>query len=502
MIEVFAGGAVLCSVAKSCGLNSSIAIDKIKKPNARPTILQLNLLLAEDRTLLETWLESPLLAWVHLAPVCGTASRAQNLQKGPADPQPLRSLDYPEGLPSLNGDELIRVGLANDLYEYSCFLFLRAAVLGVLVTLENPSNSYFWFTIWLRSLIQTIPVFHADFQACMLDGQRDKWIRIMANFSGISQLNIKCDRQHVHAPWGKTKNADGKLVWATGLEAQYPRKMCVALVASALQQLTSQGLQMRPQQLSEIAVHPLMIAQQARIAAGNQPRAAKIPPLVPQFPKVVVGRLNVASPCPLLSKTPKAILAKNERMQDVTVPAHSRFLRCTQLPDEIIGVEKGQVHEAKKPKRECADAGWPFEAAFGLPWTTEDFISKAASNGHPRHFCNQVPVELEAAIQKHAGLTDVQMSGLRIAWCRKWLARAAALEKAEAADRSTRPVHVQQATKDKRLLLTAEILADMGYRDSDALQLLREGSPLAVEIQATPVFKSQYKPCMSTMSSA
>lgn len=74
MIEVFAGGAVLCSVAKSYGLNSSIAIDKVKKPNARSTILQLNLLLAEDRTLLETWLESPLLAWVHLAPVCGTAS--------------------------------------------------------------------------------------------------------------------------------------------------------------------------------------------------------------------------------------------------------------------------------------------------------------------------------------------------------------------------------------------------------------------------------------------
>ena len=61
-------------------------------------------------------------------------------------------------------------------------------------------------------------------------------------------------------------------------------------------------------------------------------------------------------------------------------------------------------------------------------------------------------------------------------------------------------MHVQQATKDKRLLLTAEILADMGYEDSDALQLLHEGSSLAGEIQATPVFKSQYKPCMSTMA--
>ena len=54
--------ALLCSVAKSFGLTNSIAIDKVKEHGARATFFQLNCLLQEDRTLLESWLESPLLA--------------------------------------------------------------------------------------------------------------------------------------------------------------------------------------------------------------------------------------------------------------------------------------------------------------------------------------------------------------------------------------------------------------------------------------------------------
>ena len=78
MIEVFAGGAVLTSVAKQYGLGG-IAVDKVRKQNSRSTIYQLDLMQAADRELLEEWLSSPLLLWVHFAPVCGTASRAREI---------------------------------------------------------------------------------------------------------------------------------------------------------------------------------------------------------------------------------------------------------------------------------------------------------------------------------------------------------------------------------------------------------------------------------------
>ena len=49
MIEVFAGGAVLTSVAKQYGLGG-IAVDKVRKQNARSTIYQLDLIQRALRT--------------------------------------------------------------------------------------------------------------------------------------------------------------------------------------------------------------------------------------------------------------------------------------------------------------------------------------------------------------------------------------------------------------------------------------------------------------------
>ena len=73
MIEVFAGVAILCATAKQAGLASSIAVDKLRKKACRSTILQLDLCNKQHQSFLERWLQSSLLVWVRLAPVCGTA---------------------------------------------------------------------------------------------------------------------------------------------------------------------------------------------------------------------------------------------------------------------------------------------------------------------------------------------------------------------------------------------------------------------------------------------
>lgn len=146
MVEVFAGSAVLCSVSKQFGLASSIAVDKVRKSFARCAIFQLDLTLEKDVFVLESWLSSPMLLWVHIAPVCGAASRARDIQREPGDPLPLGSNEHPDGLPDLNAADQERVRLANRLYEAACYLFRQAAERGILVTMENPSSSYFWFT--------------------------------------------------------------------------------------------------------------------------------------------------------------------------------------------------------------------------------------------------------------------------------------------------------------------------------------------------------------------
>ena len=76
MIELFAGTAILCSVAKQMGLKGSLAVDKIKQHHTFATVFQLDLTHSSDRDLLEYWMTAPTLCWVHLAPVCGVQERS------------------------------------------------------------------------------------------------------------------------------------------------------------------------------------------------------------------------------------------------------------------------------------------------------------------------------------------------------------------------------------------------------------------------------------------
>lgn len=219
------------------------------------------------------------------------------------DPKPLRSNECPEGRPDLSEADQRRVGIANELFQYACYLFLLASQMGILATMENPRNSYFWITCWVLHLMLQVEVFVADFQVCMLGGSRDKWTRIIANFPTINVLNIKCDRSHTHLPWGFAKDDTGQQVWATSLESQYPRKLCVALVNVVLQFAAQHGLQLRAQSLLD-DTNPLLTMQHAQIGAQQQPK--KVLPVVPDFASVAVFLVKSLTevPCSLLSKLP------------------------------------------------------------------------------------------------------------------------------------------------------------------------------------------------------
>ena len=339
MIEVFAGGAVLTSVAKQYGLGG-IAVDKVRKQNARSTIYQLDLMQPADRELLEQWLASPLLLWAHFAPVCGTASRAREIPRPElaSAPQPLRSLEHPLGLPTLNSGDRKRVEIANELFKYTCHLFAKCMERGVLATMENPRGSYLWVIPFVLELMRAYPLFATDFQACMFGSMRDKWTRILASFPEITQMDAACDRSHKHLGWGFTTNAQGQKVWATAEESQYPRKLCIALTQIVLQVAASRGVQLRPNCIHDVMGHPLLSAKHSQMAAGRQPRGNKIPPLVPDFQQTAVFYVKQPSdiPCGLMGKLSSSITVMTEAKQLVEVPKHARFLRGCYVSDSKI----------------------------------------------------------------------------------------------------------------------------------------------------------------------
>lgn len=483
MIEVFSGTATLCSVAKQYGLDGSLALDKTKKRGAKATIFVFDILDPKDKELLYHWLESDVLAWVHIAPVCGTCSRARQIRNG--GPRPLRSDTFPMGLPDLTPDERHRVNLANAMYVESCALFQFCALRGILVAMENPTNSLFWLTEPFVNLQQSIDLFHSDTQMCMMGGSRPKWTRLVANFNAIDELNVACDNSHQHQPWGKAKDAQGQEVYATSLEAEYPRRFCIALVQCILRQLQRQGLTLLPNSLFDVKDNKIFEMQTARIAAFNQPRKNKLPPLMPESSSIGVFYIAHASDIPLAlhSKSTKLLDAFTKTGELATIPLHARFLRrtATTSPFSIRGgLQQGDA---------C------FEVAFGLPWSYNNFITRAAELGHPANFCKQVPEDIQEAINFQVNHSFEEVSQQRLDWCKRWLRRAAELDIAEreaAADR-------HPATAKKRLKLTREILESLNYEDVDVLQLLEKGSTLAGEIDSSCMFQPSFKPCITTV---
>ena len=504
MIEIFAGAAVLCSVAKQFGLHGSIAVDKTRKKAARSAIFLLDLTLESDRDLLECWLQSPLLVWIHLAPVCGTASKARNIRRFPGDPAPLRSNDWPEGLLDLSDHDNRRAQIANSLFEFSCRLFEKASRLGVLVTMENPKNSFLWITKWVISLMLAINLWCTGFQVCMLGGDRDKWTKVVANFPEITQMDVSCDRSHPHAAWGFAKDSQGKQTWATPLESQYPRKMCVCLTHIVLQRLQKRGLVLQAESLKDLGYHPLKAAQLHQLSAGVQVRKNRLPPLAPDFASVVKCRVFQLSdiPCGIMSKLPRELSARSEMQLPLTIPKGSRFLRFLQLP-AVQGGQSGQSVEVEalllESRSQEQEEPWMVESTFGVPWSCEEFIQKACESGHPLHLSRCLPKELLDVVHLHVDWSHEQLARYRIDWCKKWLCRSKELEEVEHRSWALRDEHVKLATKQKKICLTAEMLEDIGYEDVGALELLNKGATLAGEVESSKAFQSCYKPCLTTV---
>jgi hypothetical protein len=100
------------------------------------------------------------------------------------------------GLPHLSGTDLIRVLLANELYEFVSRVAQTCIRLAVPFAIENPFNSLFWFVpsiVEIRKLSIDVP-----YSACMHGGKRAKKQLLVTNCAELSTLALQCDKSHRH----------------------------------------------------------------------------------------------------------------------------------------------------------------------------------------------------------------------------------------------------------------------------------------------------------------
>ena len=178
VVEIFAGTARLSRAFTKRDFRVSSVDHTTKRSTGLITILDLTK--EEDLNFLLDFLKAELnvLVYIHLAPPCGTASAARGIPV-PGCPQemqpaPLRTKEFPDGLPGLTGLNLLKVEKANALYRATSIIVQFCVLHGILVSIENPLNSLFWLTKPMVELFELCEGYRIVFDSCMMGGQRDK----------------------------------------------------------------------------------------------------------------------------------------------------------------------------------------------------------------------------------------------------------------------------------------------------------------------------------------
>ena len=167
---------------------------------------------------------------------------------GAAGPQPLRSKEHPLGLPWLQPEstDANRVRVANCLYAFSYRVLLACVQRGIVVSLENPVNSFVWDV--LRSFEPSNPadqllpkLSEIFFDLCCHGGSRPKRTKLLATSACFDALHALCPGNHPHKPWGQIVEC-GSVRYATKDEAAYPALFSQRYAACLARRALAAGL--------------------------------------------------------------------------------------------------------------------------------------------------------------------------------------------------------------------------------------------------------------------
>lgn len=381
------------------------------KKTAKSPLIRIDLTASAGQELLWNILRRPDVGDVHLAPPCGTASRAREIhrKKGPS-PRPLRSTRHPDGLPGLRGINRTRVQQANVLYRLTGEIVKFCILNSISVSVENPARSHFWATKAFCEPIKSVAhqLTSTFFHHCMFGSQRRKYTQLMHNSVFFKQMAIECDNNHEHLPWGFQNKG-----WTTAEETEYPLGLCKAYAQCFSDHLLDLGYVPPATSL----LHQTMDINRVvnnQIAVDKQPKGKKIPPMVSEFAAV----FTVTGP---VGKLPSV----GKLSHPWTVPS---FVR-TKGPYEISVFPKNSKIIRSKFKGDGADR--EEEIAIGVHWEPDVFVKIAIKSQHPRNIIQSVPSILKNTIEDITRKDDVSNARHRTEVARKWMFRALELKAEE-----------------------------------------------------------------------
>ena len=177
-------------------------------------IVTLDLTTLSGQKILWEILDSDRLWATHLGLPCGTSSRARdrpvamNLQRlRVPSPKPLRSADHAMGLPSISQFDRIKVQKANILYALGLEIILRLAKRNVVLSVENPFNSWLWTVfihLTLNKSLEDKRIYNSlkmvRFHSCCHGSKRRKDTGWLSTPKVFESLTATCRNDHPHEP--------------------------------------------------------------------------------------------------------------------------------------------------------------------------------------------------------------------------------------------------------------------------------------------------------------
>jgi hypothetical protein len=456
-LEICAGSARLSRALKDRGF-SVFPIDHAHnrhKPMCR--ILQLDLLNRHHIDLLWGLLKEPMLVYVHLAPPCGTSSKARERPlKGAAfSPKPLRSAQHLMGLPSLSTIDADRVKAANKIYQLAVQVMIHCSKNGILASFENPRSAWTWPICELiaestNCSTEWAALSDVEFQHCMYGGKRDKWSKWKCVGSFLNHLAVSCDGKHEHAPWGLVFDPITQTnSFATAQEAEYPLELCRQVADSVLRAALANGALANPTSLD--AVHAEFSHDFNRIATFQQPRGNRYPQLLSEF---------------------KTVCYREE------VDSSSKF--------RLLRFQRGEGGESSE--------------VVGVLRSPAEFLQESLGLAHPADHFLCLPDVLKTALYEILTLGPLQITKQRLLAIRQLQQRAKDLEAEETKFHSSLPKHLQKVLRGKRLLLFKQLLEEAGYPDTSLADDIAKGFDVVGDTPRSGIFQRQLKPALTSVA--
>ena len=482
-IEVFSGTAGLTAAVRRAGCQHGTGVDAHVTKQVKAPVIRINLVTQPGQEFLWRILQQPRVFAVHLGPPCGTSSRAREIKRRFGyNPKPLRSEQYPDGLPRLPAKDQARVDTANTLYKLSGEILAFTTARGILCSLENPLRSHMWNTSFLRNAIDHLSqqLFKVQFHHCMFGGRRRNRTQLLVNQECYKHLQRNCDETHTHEPWGRTS-----LGWATSLEVEYPHALCREWATCLRHAAVQHGALDMPDEMS--SDKSTSLNHQAKAALGVHVRGKRLKPLMRECSSVV----RISGPHDVLSGLPKVVTTPftlpptcQSTPPTMILPTHAKLIQ----PPLVQGDSAGQM---------STDSQRISQVDFGIPWKPMEFVKRANGLSHPGHFLDGVHEVLLGLFAKMATTSTQSMAQDRTAAMRKWTLRLSELKALGNDGLESSPEHAKLILKDKNMKLFAEMVEASGSPDANIAEDVAKGFDLMGPMPAGG--PCPYKPLHATL---